>query len=128
MAGYVNYEYYSHQVANPVSAAEFSQLIIPAETAVDVLTNRRAMTAKGFKAEAVKRAVCAAINAGAEIAAAAEATQNGAISSVSNDGYTVSYGSYSANYGMTGGSRTVPPQLYNAVAFELSGTGLMSYL
>lgn len=128
MAGYVNYEYYSHQVASPVSAADFQRFIIPAETAVDVLTNRRARTAKGYKLEAVKQAVCAAIGAHYEMAAAAAATQNGTISSVSNDGYTVNYGSYTANYGMTGGTGSVPQPVYNAVAFWLSGTGLMSYL
>lgn len=127
MAGYVNYEYYSHQVANPVSAADFQRYINAAETAVDVLTNRRAATAKGFKAEAVKKAVCAAINASSELAAATAATQSGAISSVSNDGFTVTYGNFTANYSSSGGG-AVPPQLYDAIAFQLSGTGLMSYV
>ena len=99
---------------------EFDAYIPSALMFVETITANRARSATGYKAERVKYAVCAVIN---EMAAQAAARGSGGarVSSVSNEGYTESYGSLS--------SAASEESVLRSAAFRyLSGTGLMSAL
>ena len=87
---------------------------------MDVITANRAQNATGYKAERVKMAICAVIN---EMAAQNAARSEGGarIASVSNDGYTETYGSLA-------GASNEESALLSAAFRYLSGTGLVSAL
>ncbi len=97
---------------------QFENWLPSAAAYIDVITHNRAAAAEGYKAERVKRAVCAVIR---EMAAqdAAKNAQGVRISSVSNDGYTESY---------AGGTQSDGECIRSAAMRYLSGTGLVSFL
>lgn len=105
-----------------LSDAEVEALAPSALAYIDVITAGRAQTATGYKLERVKMAVCAVIN---EIHAQ-EGVRNadGArLVSVSNDGYTETYGSVSVD------ASKAEAEAIRRTAFKwLSGTGLVSAL
>ena len=89
---------------------------------IDVITAGRAQTAEGYKLERVKMAVCAVIN---EIHAqeAVRSAEGARLVSVSNDGYTETYGSVSVD------ASKAEAEAIRRTAFKwLSGTGLVSAL
>lgn len=98
----------------------FDSLMPSASAFVDVITANRAQFAVGYKADRVKMAVCAVIN---EMAcqSASRSADGARIASVSNDGYTETYGSLA-------GASNEESALRSAAFRYLSGTGLVSAL
>ena len=113
---YASFDYYA-QYYNEVDADEFEKLAHMASRKLDTLTGRRAASATGYKAEALKDACCALVNMIKQQQTAAELR---GISSVSNDGYSEHY------------THLTPEQeeeQLRAEAFKwLYGTGLMGAL
>lgn len=115
----LNYAEYSAIYPNGMTEAAFNGYLPSAVAYIDVITHNRASTAVGYKAERVARAVYAVTN---EMAAQDAARgENGArVTSVSNDGYSESYGASSA--------ATDSAAIRAAAFMWLSGTGLVSAL
>lgn len=114
---YAKWEYYSQFYGTVGNEKEFNRLAHRASRKLDILTARRSQTATGYKAEALQDACCNML----DYMQAVECSALGkGITSVSNDGYTESYGA------------TTPEQIDEAlrsIAFQwLSGTGLMGAL
>lgn len=116
----ISYEDYQKLHPGRMPEAEFNSLLPAAAAYVDVITANRAQTAAGYKAERVKMAVCAAIN---EMHAQNAARNEGGarIASISNDGYSESYGSDHT-------AEREAAALHSAVMLCLSGTGLAGAL
>lgn len=120
MAKYVEYDDYDALYPMKLTEEQFESYLPSAEAYIDLITHDRAESATGYKAERVKRAVCAVIG---EMAAqdAAKNAQGARLTAVSNDGYSESYGQ-SANAATEGDAiRTIARRW-------LSGTGLVSAL
>lgn len=120
MGRYATYEQYDALYPAKLTEDQFESYLPSAEAYIDLITHDRAMSATGYKAERVERAVCAVI--GEMSAQAATQNEQGArLTAVSNDGYSESYGA-------AGSADTEGAQL-RSVAFRwLSGTGLVSAL
>lgn len=98
----------------------FDSLMPSASAFVDAITANRAQHAAGYKAERVTLAICAVINE--MVAQNAARSEGGArIASVSNDGYTETYGNLA-------GASNEESALRSAAFRYLSGTGLVSAL
>lgn len=121
MVTYVDYAYYDTLYPAKLTEDEFDTYLPSAEAYIDMITHDRAMSATGYKAERVKKAVCAVI--GEMASQDGSKSANGArLQSVSNDGYTETY-------------RTAPvsaaeeARVIRQTAMQwLSGTGLVSLL
>ena len=103
-----------------ISEEEFDSLLPSASAFIDTITVRRAAAATGYKAERVRHALIAVIH---EMAAqnAARGASGARVNSVSNDGYSESYGNSN--------SAENEEKTLRCIAFQyLSGTGLMGAL
>lgn len=116
----ISFDDYEELFPDRISEDAFDALLPSASAYVDVITANRAKSAAGYKAERVKLAVFAVIN---EMASQSAARSEGGarIASVSNDGYTESYGAYSS-------AANEEAALRSAAFRYLSGTGLVSAL
>ena len=121
MAAYVEYDYYDTLFPNKLTEEQFEYYLPSAEAYIDLITHDRAACATGYKAERVKRAVCAVIG---EMAAqdASKSAGGARLQSVSNDGYTETYRTAS------GGTAEEAYALRQTAMRWLSGTGLVSAL
>ena len=120
MGKYATYDDCDALFPEKLTEDQFYTYLPSAEAYIDVITHYRAGSATGYKAERVKQAVCAVIG---EMAAqnASKNAQGVRLTSVSNDGYSESYGA-------AGNAASDGAQL-RSVAFQwLSGTGLVSAL
>lgn len=114
---YADYQYYSEHFGSLTDEAEFTRLADNASRKLDVLTGRRAATATGYKAAALKDAVCNMVD---YLHAVEKSGQGSGVSSVSNDGYSETYAASTPE--------AVEASL-RSIAFQwLSGTGLMGAL
>lgn len=114
---YADFEYYSEYFGTLTDEDEFDRLAANASRKLDVLTGRRAASATGYKAEALKDAMCALVD---YMHSVEESGQGQGVTSVSNDGYSETYAA-STPEGVEHGMRSI--------AFQwLSGTGLMGAL
>ncbi len=120
MAKYVEYADYDALYPNRLTEDRFWACLPSAEAYIDLITHNRAADAVGYKAERVKQAVCAVIG---EMAAqeAARGANGARLASVSNDGY-------SETYGAAGGAQGENEMLRGVALRWLSGTGLVSFL
>lgn len=116
----ITYEYYSALYPERMTEEMFDALLPSASAFVSVITASRINSAEGYKLERAKMAVCSVIN---EMAAqnAARGMDGARVASVSNDGYSESYG------GMTDAA-SEEKTLRTAAFRYLSGTGLVSAL
>lgn len=114
---YVTWEYYSTHFSAVQDETEFDRLAHTASQKIDVLTARRAASAEGYKADAVRECACHLIDYLHGIAGTA---QGQGIASVSNDGYTESYQAQTAGQ--------AEDNLRDTAFAWLSGTGLMGAL
>ena len=114
---YADYTYYSAHFGVLTDEEEFNRLADNASRKLDVLTGRRAATATGYKAQALKDAVCNMVD---YLHAVEQSGQGSGVSSVSNDGYSETYADSTPE--------AVEKSL-RGIAFQwLSGTGLMGAL
>lgn len=120
MGEYVTYTDYAALYPSKLSEDAFNAYLPAAEAYIDMITRDRACSASGYKAERVKMAVCAVIG---EMAAqdAAKNAQGARLASVSNDGYTESYGA-------AAGVQSESESIWSAAVRWLSGTGLVGLL
>lgn len=117
-AGYVDYD---NAYPGRLTEERFEQFAPSAEAYIDVITHNRAESARGYRAERVKMALCAVVS---EMAAqdAAKSAGGARLQSVTNDGYTESYG-------VSGSGAAAETEAIRSAAFRfLSGTGLVSAL
>lgn len=121
MGRYVEYGYYDSLYPMKLTEDEFDSYLPSAEAYIDLITHDRARSATGYKAERVKRAVCAVIG---EMAAqdASKSAGGARLQSVSNDGYTETYRTTSM------GTAEDAYALRQMAMRWLSGTGLVSAL
>jgi hypothetical protein len=118
---YVGYDDYDALYPMKLTEDQFNDYLPSAEAYIDLITHDRARSATGYKAERVKRAVCAVI--GEMVAQDACKSANGArLQSVSNDGYTETYRTTSA------GTAEEAYAIRQTAMRWLSGTGLVSAL
>lgn len=121
MGKYVEYDDYDTLYPMKLTEDEFDSYLPSAEAYIDLITHDRARSATGYKAERVKRAVCAVI--GEMVAQDACKSANGArLQSVSNDGYTETYRTTSV------GTAEESHAVRQTAMRWLSGTGLVSLL
>ena len=116
----ITFDDYEQLHPEQISEEEFESLLPSASAFIDAVTARRAAAATGYKAERVKHAMIAVIH---EMAAqkAARGANGARINSVSNDGYSESYGNSN--------SVANEEKDLRSIAFRyLSGTGLMGAL
>lgn len=116
----ITFDDYDALFSERLTEDDFDRLLPSGIAFVDAITANRARMAAGYKAERVKNAVCAVIT---EMAAqnAARGAGGARVNTVSNDGYSESYGS--AN------SAENEEKALRSIAFRyLSGTGLVSAL
>ena len=120
MGRYATYEQYDALYPAKLTEDQFESYLPSAEAYIDLITHDRAMSATGYKAERVKKAVCAVIG---EMAAqnAGRGADGARLASVSNDGYTETYGA-------AGSAQNENDMLRSVAMHWLSGTGLMSCL
>lgn len=120
MGRYATYDDCDALSPGKLTEDQFDTYLPSAEAYINVITHHRAETASGYKAERVKHAVIAVI---AEMAAqdAAKNADGVRLTSVSNDGYSESYGA-------AGNTASDGAQLRSAAFRWLSGTGLVSLL
>lgn len=120
MGRYVEYDYYDSLYPAKLTGDQFDVYLPSAEAYIDLITHNRAESATGYKAERVKQAVCAVLW---EMAAqdAVRGAYGARLASVSNDGYTETYGA-------AGSAQNEYDALRSVAMRWLSGTGLMSYL
>ena len=115
-------EYYDYDTLYPMKLTEeqFDMYLPSAEAYIDLITHNRAESATGYKAERVKQAVCAVLG---EMAAqdAVRGACGARLASVSNDGYTETYGA-------AGSAQNEYDALRSVAMRWLSGTGLVSML
>lgn len=116
----ISFDDYEKFFPGCITKGTFDSLMPSASAFVDAVTANRARNAVGYKAERVALAICAVIN---EMAAqnAARSESGARIASVSNDGYTETYGSLA-------GASNEETALRSAAFRYLSGTGLVSAL
>lgn len=121
MAAHVTYYYYDALFPMRLTEEQFDSYLPSAEAYIDLITHDRARSATGYKAERVKRAVCAVIG---EMAAqdASKSAGGARLQSVSNDGYTETYRTTSV------GTAEEAYALRQTAMRWLSGTGLVSLL
>lgn len=113
---YIDWEYYNSHFPK-VSEEKFKELLLAAETKMEIYTHYRCLNIDGYKLEQVKAAVANMINT---IADQEKLKEREGINSVSNDGYSESYAQ------TTGEQRE---EALKNVCFDwLSGTGLMGCL
>lgn len=121
MGKYVEYDDYDTLFPMRLTEDQFDMYLPSAEAYIDLITHDRARSATGYKAERVKRAVCAVI--GEMVAQDASKSANGArLQSVSNDGYTETYRTTSV------GTAEESHAVRQMAMRWLSGTGLVSML
>ena len=120
MGRYVEYDYYDSLYPMKLTEEQFDMYLPSAEAYIDLITHNRAEGATGYKAERVKKAVCAVLG---EMAAqdAAKNAQGVRLTAISNDGYSESYGA-------AGNAASDGEQIRSVVHRWLSGTGLVSAL
>lgn len=117
---YATYDDCAALYPSKLTEDQFYNYLPSAEAYIDLITRDRAISATGYRAERVKKAVCAVIG---EMAAqdAAKNAHGVRLTSVSNDGYT-------ENYGSAVTAETEEARLWSAAHKWLSGTGLVSML
>lgn len=120
MGRYVGYDDYTSLYPSRLTEAQFDMYCPSAEAYIDLITHNRAAEVTGYKADRVKQAVCAAIGEMATQDAAKNAA-GARLTSVSNDGYSESYGA-------AGNAESDGRQIRAVVYRWLSGTGLVSLL
>lgn len=125
MAAYATYAQYNALYPGMLTETEFGKRIGLAGAVIDVVTHNRAATeTAAYKVERLTYCACALIN---EIRAqdAVKGEGGARVASVSNDGYTETYGG-----GATGanGPDAETQALRSVARFWLSGTGLVSAL
>lgn len=118
----MNISFYDYNQRHPeqITQEEFDGLLPSATAFINAVTANRAESATGYKEERAELALIAVIH---EMAAqnAARGTNGARINSVSNDGYSESYGNSN--------SAENEEKALRCVAFRyLSGTGLMGAL
>lgn len=120
MGRYVGYYDYEALYPSRLTEEQFESHLPAAEAFIDLITHDRAACASGYKADRVRQAVCAVIG---EMAAQDAARNAGGarLQSVSNDGYTETYGA-------SGGAGADSEGIRSAAFRFLSGTGLVSAL
>lgn len=120
MGRFVEYDYYDSLYPMKLTEEQFEMYLPSAEAYIDLITHNRAEGATGYKAERVKKAVCAVLG---EMAAqdAAKNAQGVRLTAISNDGYSESYGA-------AGNAESDGRQIRAVVYRWLSGTGLVSLL
>lgn len=120
MGKYVEYDDYDTLYPMKLTEEQFDMYLPSAEAYIDLITHNRAESATGYKAERVKKAVCAVLG---EMAAqdAAKNAQGVRLTAISNDGYSESYGA-------AGNAASDGAQIRSVAHRWLSGTGLVSAL
>ena len=120
MGRYIEYDYYDSLCPMKLTEDQFDMYLPSAEAYIDLITHNRAEGATSYKAERVKQAVCAVLG---EMAAqnAGRGAEGARLASVSNDGYTETYGA-------AGSAQNENDMLRSVAMHWLSGTGLMSCL
>lgn len=118
---YATYDDYAALYPSKLTEDQFYNYLPSAEAYIDLITRDRAISATGYKAARVKRAVCAVIG---EMAAqdASKSAGGARLQSVSNDGYTETYRTTSV------GTAEEAYALRQTAMRWLSGTGLVSLL
>lgn len=116
----ITYDDYVALYPDHLTQEVFSSLLPSGIAFINAITANRAQTAAGYKAERVTQAVCAVVN---EMAAqnACRGSGGARVSSVSNDGYSETYGNLSSAEGEE-------KALRRAAMLYLSGTGLAGAL
>ena len=121
MGRYATYEQYDTLYPAKLTEDQFESYLPSAEAYIDLITHERAQCATGYKAERVKKAVCAVIG---EMAAqdASKSAGGAHLQSVSNDGYTETYRT------AFGGTAEEAHAIRQTAMRWLIGTGLVSAL
>lgn len=113
----VTYQDYTALYPDRLTEIEFNGLLPSGIAYLDVITHNRCENATGWKLERAKQALFAVINEMAALQSVSNA-KGARLSSVSNDGYSETYGGGSAD-GST---------IHKAAVEWLSGTGLVGAL